>query len=377
MNAGMWFWISVAAVVLYIFLLKRGIAIGVESRFKAKLKEIEREKAQALAEIEETRALVAQMRAEFDKSHVGGRRWLIGLIGEALEADDDRTVQILVRKSRPAFRAAQEVKRVKQEKRTWAERAKHFEYMLKMLYEEYPILGDYEEDILDDKATLNLGADTSPDADLVSLFVSDEDYRRLSPAQRNQLALERWKSRKKSSVEIGRLYERYIGSVYENNGWRVNFHGATEGLEDLGRDLICEKNNDVHIVQAKYWAQHKTIHEKHVFQLYGTTFLYSRHAGKGRSVRAVLCCTNQVSDVAGEAAQALGVAIRQVPMEKDYPMIKCNVNGKDRIYHLPFDQQYDRVCIGTVPGECYARTTEEAERLGFRRAKRWLGTAAQ
>jgi hypothetical protein len=63
-------------------------------------------------------------------------------------------------------------------------------------------------------------------------------------------------------------------------------------------------------------------------------------------------------------------------MEMDYSMIKCNVNGKDRIYHLPFDQQYDRVRIGTVPGECYAQRTEEAERLGFRRAKRWLGASA-
>ena len=96
---------------------------------------------------------------------------------------------------------------------------------------------DKEEDILDDKATLSFGADESPDADLVAAFVSEEDYRRLSSAERNQLALERWNSRKKSSVEIGRLYERYIGSRYESKGWRVNYHGATEGLEDLGRDL--------------------------------------------------------------------------------------------------------------------------------------------
>ena len=56
-------------------------------------------------------------------------------------------------------------------------------------------------------------------------------------------------------------------------------------------------------------------------------------------------------------------------------MIKCNVNGKDRIYHLPFDQQYDRVRIGAVAGECYTTTVAEAEKLGFRCAKRWLGTS--
>jgi len=63
-------------------------------------------------------------------------------------------------------------------------------------------------------------------------------------------------------------------------------------------------------------------------------------------------------------------------MENDYPMIKCNVNGNDKIYHLPFDQQYDRVRIGSVPGECYVKTAAEAEKLGFRRAKRWTSAAA-
>jgi hypothetical protein len=93
-------------------------------------------------------------------------------------------------------------------------------------------------------------------------------------------------------------------------------------------------------------------------------------------VRSVLCCTNQVSPVAKEAADALGIVIRHIQMNRDYPMIKCNVNGNDRIYHLPFDQQYDRVRIGAWEGECYVKTTAEAERLGFRRAKRWLGLPA-
>ncbi len=56
-------------------------------------------------------------------------------------------------------------------------------------------------------------------------------------------------------------------------------------------------------------------------------------------------------------------------------MVKCNIaaNG-ERIYHLPMDQQYDRVVIAKK-GECYVRTVAEAERLGFRRAKRWIAVA--
>jgi hypothetical protein len=371
-----YFWGGITALGLFFWLLKRGVKFGVERRWKAKLLELERETAHRLEKIEQQKALVTQMRAEFDKSFVGGRQWLISLIAEAKAAEDEATALILERKRRAAYRAAEEVRRVKSEKRALAARAKHLEYLLKNLYEDYPVLGDYEEDILDDNATLTLGIDDPPDSDPVCTFLSEEDYRRLLPVERNQLALDRWLNRRKSNVEIGRMYERYIGARHEENGWAVEYHGATKGLEDLGRDLICKKGADVRIVQAKYWGSHKTIHEKHIFQLYGTTFLYARGAGKGKNVSGFLCCTSQVSDTAREAAAALGIRIVGMAMANDYPMIKCNVNGTDKIYHLPFDQQYDRVRIGAVPGECYVKTAAEAERKGFRRAKRWIPAAS-
>lgn len=49
--------------------------------------------------------------------------------------------------------------------------------------------------------------------------------------------------------------------------------------------------------------------------------------------------------------------------------IKCNVNQGNKIYHLPFDQQYDRTQI-CKPGEFYAYTVKEAVTAGFRRAYR-------
>jgi hypothetical protein len=57
----------------------------------------------------------------------------------------------------------------------------------------------------------------------------------------------------------------------------------------------------------------------------------------------------------------------------DYPLVKCNISTHDgtRIYHLPFDQQYDQTKINPVKGEKYAYTVAEAERAGFRRAWKW------
>lgn len=61
----------------------------------------------------------------------------------------------------------------------------------------------------------------------------------------------------------------------------------------------------------------------------------------------------------------------------DYPRIKCNISrGGERIYHLPFDQQYDTTVITPSTGELWAQTVAEAETAGFRRAWRWRSARA-
>ena len=48
---------------------------------------------------------------------------------------------------------------------------------------------------------------------------------------------------------------------------------------------------------------------------------------------------------------------------RPYPIIKCNISLRDgsKIYHLPFDQQYDRTLI-ECKDECYVQTVAEAGR---------------
>jgi len=153
-----------------------------------------------------------------------------------------------------------------------------------------------------------------------------------------------------------------------------------KGYEDLGRDLICKRDGKTYIVQAKCWAAEKLIREKHIFQLFGTTQLYlMNNLGEGLfhpDVRAIFVTTTSLSPVARQAAEWLKIEVRDnVALDKTYPMIKCNINQatKERIYHLPFDQQYDRTRILPALGELYARTVEKAESKGFRRAYRHVG----
>jgi hypothetical protein len=91
------------------------------------------------------------------------------------------------------------------------------------------------------------------------------------------------------------------------------------------------------------------------------------------NVKAIFVTAASLSPVAQRAAKWLGIKFREnYLLDKTYPMIKCNINQatNERIYHLPFDLQYDRTKIVPALGEFYTRSVAEAENLGFRRAFR-------
>ena len=72
-------------------------------------------------------------------------------------------------------------------------------------------------------------------------------------------------------------------------------------------------------------------------------------------VRPVLYTSTTISDVAKEAAKKLQVECNEKVRISDYPKVKCNISMRDgeKIYHLPFDQQYDRTKIKPTTGEKY------------------------
>jgi hypothetical protein len=71
-------------------------------------------------------------------------------------------------------------------------------------------------------------------------------------------------------------------------------------------------------------------------------------------------------------AKILNVDVRENESIGEYPMIKCNINKttSEKIYHMPYDQMYDRTIIESSKGEFYAITIDEATAAGFRRAMR-------
>lgn len=343
--------------------------------------ELHQEKLIKEREYQKQAEYLKTLRNEFDAGYIHGRKWLARYIAEADKALDESISLTFRTKKRPAMKAADEITAARTEKRKLKEQLKFLEYQLESYKEYFPFLEEYEEIILNEAIPYTpngIDVKNIEKVDPVLFYVPKTEYEKLLPLERNQLALEHYLTKSHSRSEIGRIYERYLGYLYEQAGWTVEYFGIVEGYEDLGRDLICRKGNQVKIIQAKCWSSEKQIHEKHIFQLFGTTQLYLINNRKNDlfniEVFGVFVTTTNLSSVAREAAEWLKIDVKEnYPLNKKYPMIKCNINqsSKEKIYHLPFDQQYDRTKIILEQGEFYASTVEEAEVNGFRRALRY------
>lgn len=284
---------------------------------------------------------------------------------------DYNVAERLMHKSRPAIKASEEVKKIAKEKRKIEKELRIIKYQISIYEELFPDLLKYKEATVKDIDEYI--DDNIYDDDKARYYLSIEEWNNLSKIEKYQLSLDRYKKSNKTKWQIGRDFERYIGYQYEIKGYKVIYNGAKEGLEDLGRDLIALNKNEILIIQCKYWSENKTIHEKHIFQLYGTTLL-KQLENKQKNVKGIFICTNKLSNKAKEIANILNIEILEnCEFNKNYPCIKCNISKStgEKIYHLPFDQQYDNIDIELSKGEKYVSTIKEAEDLGFRRAKKY------
>jgi hypothetical protein len=286
--------------------------------------------------------------------------------------------QYLIAKKRPALAEAKRIRELKQESKFHIEQYRQMLYKYEILLQLFPELTDYVDDLntikeLENKNNLE---EIQENFDRVKNYVDKTEYELLSVDERNQLALDRYINGRKTKWQIGRDYELFCGYEYEKNNWKVEYIGIEKKLEDMGRDLIAYKNDEIHIVQCKYWSQKKLIHEKHIAQLYGTTIAYKIENGEMFNVKPVFITNIELSEKAKLFAKYLNVIVIKKEL-KEFPRIKCNY-GKDEdgieteIYHLPFDQQYDRVIMNRK-GNFYAYTVKEAVNSGFRRAYRYFG----
>jgi DUF2075 family protein len=298
---------------------------------------------------------------------------LLSVIAEFDAAKDEAVEDYLRYKKHPSIKSSEIVKEHNQ-KRRFAEFERKKTQLLIEYYESLaPFLIDYKNEIALPEEEDVLAEYTEEErADATTQYLTKDEFKQLPTTEKNQRALERYWKRTKSKWLIGRIYERYVGHLYEQQGYDVEYVGIFKGYEDLGRDLICRKGKEIIVIQCKNWSKFKTIFEKHIFQFFGTVFQY-RDENKDKNIRAIFYTTTTLSDLAKRFAKELNIELQEsFKMDNGYPCIKCNISQIDgtKIYHLPFDQQYDKVRIEPHKGEFYCATVKEAEDAGFRRAFR-------
>lgn len=302
----------------------------------------------------------------------------------------DGIVSFLREKRPPANSTANEIeKKFNQKTRMYIQQLKELRYKFDFLLEIYPQMSDYicEDDSLISMADMEMEDVLNGDYDHTKDYLSDDEWSRLSKTERYQVALDRYKERRRSNAWVaGVEYEMYCSYLLRKNGFYVIEHGVNMRKADKGRDIIAMKNGNTYIIQCKrYSLQNRDgtdrfVHENVICQLYGTTIEYKLENPNNtlfanlEKVIPVLYTTGQLSDTAQAFANYLNVKVVNCQMG-DYPMIKCNKNNGEKIFHLPFDQQYWNTIIDTTQGEFYAWTVKEAEAAEFRRAYRWRGNA--
>lgn len=286
----------------------------------------------------------------------------------------DKASEAQIHSTVPKSSAADQRKRLIKENRELRAQSKMYEYQLHFYETIFPWLEEFKELSPQDAFSLQTAASGQSEYDTLRNWLSPEEYNSLSVSEKYQLALDRYQSRKKTNWEIGIEYERYIGYLCEQQNYHVTYTGANLGLEDMGRDLILSKNNSRIVIQCKRWSQEKTIHEKHIFQLFGSCILLEQQLSNV-SVSGVFVTTAALSDTARSCASRLNIQVYENFPMQTYPLIKCNISrAGEKIYHLPFDQQYDRIVIDSSSGEFYADSVPSAEAHGFRRALRHISS---
>ena len=301
-------------------------------------------------------------------------RFSATLLAEYETISYEEIAECLVKKERPARRAAEEIREYRKKTISYLQSYKEIKFKYEALLNIFPELTKYVEndDSLEYLEVYSSINEFQNKRDATLDFLSTEEYNKMSVIERNQLALDRYNKRNKSKLIIGLEYEMYCAYILRTKGFLVIDYGIQKGLEDLGRDCIAQKGGKTYIIQCKYWSSKKEIHENVICQLYGTTIQYALEnrynlsdIKEGKLV-PIIATPTPLSPIAEKFASFLSVVVWKLNLNP-YPQIKCNINNGNKIYHLPFDQQYWRTKI-INNGEFYAWTVKEATDKGFRRA---------
>ena len=173
-----------------------------------------------------------------------------------------------------------------------------------------------------------------------------------------------------AKADYGRQYERYVGYLFEEKGFAVNYNGLSKGLEDGGIDLVARAPRKIRLVQCKRWRM--PVNVDVVSRLQGAVgrFIYEERRGKPAatrtSIRGVIATTGGIEAEALELAAHFGIYVMPRLKYAMYPAIKAQrITSDGGRFLLPFTQGYDRMRLNQRAGDCFFASIREALANGF------------
>ncbi len=135
---------------------------------------------------------------------------------------DEEVEQFLRYKSHPSRKGAEVVKEEAQRRRQAEFENKKTRAIIEYYESIAPFLVDLKNDIvgIEDEEKYR-EYDEEEQLDPTTHYLTKEEFRKLATTERNQMALDRFWARPKSKWLLGRIYERYVGYLYETKGYDV------------------------------------------------------------------------------------------------------------------------------------------------------------
>ena len=173
-----------------------------------------------------------------------------------------------------------------------------------------------------------------------------------------------------AKTDYGVQYERYVGHLFEEKGFRVTYNGIRKGKDDGGIDLIARGNRKIRLIQCKRWNM--AVNSDVISRLQGglERFIWNERKGKSEkmqtSIRGVLATSGDVEPDAMALAKHLGIYVMKNLSYRFYPAIKAKeiIPGAGR-FLLPFNSEYDRMDFNVGHGDRFFMTIREALSNGF------------
>ncbi len=225
---------AVAALYTY-FNETTSNAEGLANALQLAAVKAEEKAKQALAEQEKIKRL--------SKEYSEGFPLLGEAYAEYFSLYDGRYAEYLETKSHPAQKSADLVRQLSKQKTDAIRDAKVWEYLNKYYETLAPFLVDAKGEVLAEFEARQVLREYSEDErqDPITLFVSKEEYRKLSREERNQLALDRYWDRKKSKT-ARRLCLSPTMLLYQESQARHEVGSHRQDSCFFGREAEIEKH---------------------------------------------------------------------------------------------------------------------------------------